>query len=199
MHTGYGFDLWMIDAPLSKAVDKPVETVDNSVNKYDADHKLREIRASNARTGASAPTPDAPAGRRCARGCRGHAVRDNAVRDNIGTVTFADIPSVAVAEVPSTAAAAVVLLDVREDDEWALGHAPGALHIPMGDVPSRLGEIDMDAEVYVVCRQGGRSIRVVQYLNRVGFDAIQVNGGMVAWQKIGLPLTTDDGRPAKIY
>jgi rhodanese-related sulfurtransferase len=113
-------------------------------------------------------------------------------------VSFSDVPTVSVDEVPETSAAAV-LLDVREDDEWALGHAPGAVHIPLADVPARLEEIDIDAEVYVVCRQGGRSLGAVQYLNRIGYDAIQVNGGMVAWQKSGLPLVSDGDEPAKIY
>nr|WP_067532422.1 rhodanese-like domain-containing protein [Nocardia crassostreae] len=90
------------------------------------------------------------------------------------------------------------LLDVREDDEWQLGHAPGAVHIPMVDVPARLDELDIDAEIYVVCRQGGRSIEVVKYLNNIGFEAIQVNGGMVAWQQTGRPLAGDGAEP-KIY
>ena len=92
----------------------------------------------------------------------------------------------------------MILVDVREDDEWAQGHAPGALHIPMADIPARFGEIDMDADVYVVCRQGGRSLQVVQYLNNVGFEATNVRDGMVAWQKAGRPLTNEDGQ-AKIY
>lgn len=90
------------------------------------------------------------------------------------------------------------LLDVREDDEWQLGHAPGAIHIPMTDVPARIDEIDIDAQVYVICRQGGRSIQVVQYLNNVGFEAVNVTGGMVAWQQTGRPLTGDGDEP-KIY
>ncbi|MFD4467087.1 rhodanese-like domain-containing protein [Rhodococcus sp. NPDC058505] len=95
--------------------------------------------------------------------------------------------------------AAAVLLDIREDTEWADGHAPDALHIPMSDVPARRDEIDIDAEVYVVCRSGGRSITVVTYLNECGFDAVGVTGGMVAWQQAGRPLVADDDRSAKIY
>ena len=56
-----------------------------------------------------------------------------------------------VAELPTAFDASVVLLDVREDDEWARGHAAGAQHIPLGDVPARIGEIDTDATLYVVC------------------------------------------------
>ncbi|MEV6557034.1 rhodanese-like domain-containing protein [Nocardia sp. NPDC051756] len=92
-----------------------------------------------------------------------------------------------------------ILLDVREDDEWQLGHAPGAVHIPMVDVPARVDELDYDVDLYVICRQGGRSLQVVEYLTHIGFDAIQVNGGMVAWQQAGRPLVADGDRQAKIY
>lgn len=102
-------------------------------------------------------------------------------------------------EVPAPPYDTSVLLDIREDDEWADGHAPGALHIRMVDVPARMDEIDIDAEVYVVCRSGGRSLNVVPYLNQNGFEAVSVTGGMVAWQKSGRPLVADDDRTAKIY
>ena len=118
-------------------------------------------------------------------------------------MTSSDIPSVPVAEVPAEfdtePGSSAILLDVREDDEWQLGHAPGAVHIPMVDVPARLDELDYDAEIYVVCRQGGRSLQVAQYLVHVGYDAVQVTGGMVAWQGSGRPLAGDEGDEAKIY
>lgn len=109
-------------------------------------------------------------------------------------MSFSDAPSVSVDQIPDDA----VLLDVREADEWELGHAPGAKHIPMSDVPARLDEIDPD-HLYVICRQGGRSAAVVDYLVQVGYDARNVVGGMVAWQKLGKPLVRDDGGQAKIY
>ncbi|MET7769215.1 rhodanese-like domain-containing protein [Nocardia sp. NPDC005366] len=92
-----------------------------------------------------------------------------------------------------------ILLDVREDDEWGLGHAPGALHIPMADVPARVDELAFDTDLYVICRQGGRSIEVTRYLAHVGFDAVNVSGGMVAWQQAGRPLVAKGDRQAKIY
>ncbi|WP_067858250.1 rhodanese-like domain-containing protein [Nocardia shimofusensis] len=92
-----------------------------------------------------------------------------------------------------------ILLDVREDDEWQLGHAPGGVNIPMVDVPARIDELDYDSEIYVICRQGGRSIEVAMYLAHVGFEAVQVEGGMVAWQQIGRPLVTEGEGQAKIY
>ncbi|WP_430335083.1 rhodanese-like domain-containing protein [Rhodococcus sp. ACT016] len=115
-------------------------------------------------------------------------------------MTIPHVPTVSVTDLPAERTEATVLLDVREDDEWELGHAPGAQHIPIVDVPARTDEIDIDAEVYVVCRQGGRSIVAVEYLNSIGFDAYHVAGGMVAWQSAGLPLTSDgDPGSAKIY
>ncbi|WP_433608960.1 rhodanese-like domain-containing protein [Prescottella agglutinans] len=115
-------------------------------------------------------------------------------------MTTPHVPTVSVTDLPTELTEATVLLDVREDDEWELGHAPSAQHIPIVDVPARTDEIDIDAEVYVVCRQGGRSIIVVEYLNSIGFDAYHVHGGMVAWQGAGLPLTSDgDPGSAKIY
>jgi rhodanese-related sulfurtransferase len=98
-----------------------------------------------------------------------------------------------IADVPATFDEAVVLLDVREDDEWQRGHAEGAQHIPMGDVPARIAEIDTDATLYVVCHAGGRSQRVAQYLARNGYEPINVTGGMLAWAGAGRPVVTDDG------
>lgn len=98
-----------------------------------------------------------------------------------------------VSGVPTSFGDDVVLLDVREDDEWARGHAEGARHIPLGDVPARMGELDNDATLYVVCHAGGRSMRVAQYLARNGFEPINVTGGMLAWSGAGRPVVTDDG------
>ncbi len=98
-----------------------------------------------------------------------------------------------IADVPVTFDQSVVLLDVREDDEWQRGHAQGAQHIPMGDVPARIGEIDADATLFVVCHAGGRSQRVAQYLARNGYEPINVAGGMLAWAGAGRPVVTDYG------
>jgi rhodanese-related sulfurtransferase len=82
-----------------------------------------------------------------------------------------------------------VLVDVREPDEWAAGHPPGAVHIPMRDVPSRLGELPRDEPVYLICRSGNRSARVAAYLRQEGFARpINVAGGILAWQRAGLPV-----------
>ena len=105
----------------------------------------------------------------------------------------ASIREVGVADVPTAFDESVVLLDVREDDEWQRGHAAGALHIPMREVPARIGEIDADATLFVVCHLGGRSLRVAQYLAQNGYTPVNVSGGMQAWADSGRPVVTDGG------
>ena len=102
------------------------------------------------------------------------------------------IPQVSVTEVPDDA----TILDVREQDEWDAGHAPGAVHIPLGDLPSRLGELPEDSDTLaVVCRSGGRSSRAVAWLSQQGFDVANLDGGMRAWHGAGKPLVADSDAP----
>ncbi|GLZ32602.1 sulfurtransferase [Lentzea sp. NBRC 105346] len=98
------------------------------------------------------------------------------------------VPSVEVADIPAELPEGTVLLDVREKDEWEAGHAPGALHIPMSEIGARLDEVPNDVSLYVICRVGGRSARVTQYLNQNGWDAVNVDGGMSHWAAAGRPL-----------
>jgi rhodanese-related sulfurtransferase len=104
-----------------------------------------------------------------------------------------EISQAQIADVPTAFDNSVMLLDVREDDEWQRGHAPGAKHIPMGQIPARLGEIDPQAQLFVVCHLGGRSERVAQYLARNGYSPVNVSGGMQAWAAAGRSVITDDG------
>ncbi len=113
-------------------------------------------------------------------------------------MNFAPLPSVDVAAVPSDG----LVLDVREDDEWAAGHVEGALHVPMSDFVARVGEVtEAVAEgrrAYVMCRVGGRSAQVTQYLVQQGIDAVNIDGGMLAWDGAGRPMVTDSGSPASV-
>ena len=104
------------------------------------------------------------------------------------------LPTVRVSEVGAEA----FLLDVREDDEWAAGHAPGAVHLPMHQVPARLAEVPTDRPVDVVCHFGGRSAQVTAYLLQAGVDARNVDGGMDAWERAGKPVVTDSGEPGRV-
>jgi rhodanese-related sulfurtransferase len=101
------------------------------------------------------------------------------------------VPNVPVTEIPEELSGPALLLDVREDDEWAAGHAPSAQHIPMGELAARLDELPADGEVYVVCRSGGRSARVTAYLNQNGWDARNVDGGMQAWAVAGRQMVAE--------
>ena len=85
------------------------------------------------------------------------------------------------------------LLDVREDGEWQQGRAPGAVHIPMYDVPERLDELPPDRTIAVICHVGARSAQVAHWLRAQGYDAHNVEGGLIAWESAGLPL---EGRSA---
>jgi rhodanese-related sulfurtransferase len=94
------------------------------------------------------------------------------------------------------------LLDVREDDEWQAGHAAGALHIPMSEFVARYGELTeaapQDGRVNVICRSGGRSAQVTMYLAQQGVDAVNVDGGMQAWEAAGRAVVDDNGQPGAV-
>lgn len=96
----------------------------------------------------------------------------------------------------------LALLDVREPDEWAAGHAPEAVHIPLGELPGRVDELsDLpdDRPLYVVCRSGGRSAQAAAWLNANGWDAVNVAGGMKSWRTEGRPLVSDrEGSAAEV-
>ncbi|MEJ5998866.1 rhodanese-like domain-containing protein [Corynebacterium sp. H130] len=88
-----------------------------------------------------------------------------------------------VKEVPADAQ----LIDVREVDEFAAVHAATAVNMPMSNFMSFVDSIDKDREVFVICKSGGRSAQVGQYLENAGFDVINVEGGTDAWVAEGLP------------
>lgn len=87
------------------------------------------------------------------------------------------------------------LLDVREDDEWQAGHVAEAVHIPMGQLNARIDELPRDQPIIAICRSGNRSGAVTDALNRAGFTAHNLEGGMYAWEGADLPIVTDDGEP----
>lgn len=75
-----------------------------------------------------------------------------------------------------------VLLDVREPWEWNLCRLPGAILIPMRELPARLQELDKTAETVVICHHGVRSFHAARYLETAGFgDVVNLSGGMAAW------------------
>ncbi|HVY82674.1 MAG TPA: rhodanese-like domain-containing protein [Steroidobacteraceae bacterium] len=82
------------------------------------------------------------------------------------------------------AGTAPTVLDVREAWELQLASIPGVLHIPMNEVPTRLAELDPNAEIVVMCKGGGRSMQVAQFLARNGFRSVaNLTGGILAWSR----------------
>lgn len=79
----------------------------------------------------------------------------------------------------------VILLDVREDDEFKSGHIPGAEWIPLGQLSSRLNELPKDKTIVAVCRSGNRSGQATELLRQNGFDAHNMQGGMNSWVQAG--------------
>ncbi|KRA24378.1 sulfurtransferase [Microbacterium sp. Root61] len=81
----------------------------------------------------------------------------------------------------------VPLIDVREVDEFAAGHVPGAVNLPMSTLGEHLDELP-DGAFDVICQAGGRSGRVVQALEARGHDATNVDGGTGEWIQLGYPV-----------
>jgi rhodanese-related sulfurtransferase len=90
-------------------------------------------------------------------------------------------------------AAAAQLVDVREAAELAEVRVEGAKHIPLRTLPARLGELDPGRPVAFLCRSGSRSAVATRAAARAGLDAANVRGGVIAWSRAGLPLTSRGG------
>jgi rhodanese-related sulfurtransferase len=98
------------------------------------------------------------------------------------------VPTVSVDEVTGPTADGWVVLDVREPYEWAGGHIEGAVHIPLGDLPARVGELDPQLKTLVVCHVGARSARAAAWLSQQGHDVANLAGGMDAWEGAQRPV-----------
>lgn len=81
-----------------------------------------------------------------------------------------------------------VLLDVREQHEWVSVRAPGALHIPMRQLSVSSHQVPAGQTIACICHLGARSAVVAEALVGAGYDAVNVAGGMDAWEAAGLPL-----------
>lgn len=100
------------------------------------------------------------------------------------------IPTIELANVPDPLP--VPVLDVREDDEWAAGHIDGAVHIPLSELPARIGDLP-EGQTLVVCKGGGRSGQAVNYLAQQGYEVVNLAGGMMAWAAAGRPMVSETG------
>ncbi|GAA4687414.1 rhodanese-like domain-containing protein [Nocardioides nanhaiensis] len=116
----------------------------------------------------------------------------------VATVIGVNIPTVAITGVPDPLPEGLVVLDVREDDEWRAGHVEGAVHIPLGDLGERVAEVPTDQQVLVVCKVGGRSARATGWLAQRGVEAVNLDGGMLEWEGAGRPMVSEDGEAPRV-
>jgi rhodanese-related sulfurtransferase len=95
------------------------------------------------------------------------------------------IPEISVSELADRLAGGALVVDVRQLDEYVSGHVPGAVLVPLDEVPERFGELPTDTEVLVVCRTGGRSLVASEFLLANGVQAVNIAGGTLAWIESG--------------
>lgn len=108
------------------------------------------------------------------------------------------VPTVTLAELPAGA----TVLDVREPHEWNAGHIDGAVHVPMNSVPATVvhqpDAIPTEGRLYVMCGMGGRSAQVTAWLVNHGVDAVNIAGGMHAWEDAGRPMVSETGERPRV-
>ncbi|GAA0960852.1 rhodanese-like domain-containing protein [Frigoribacterium faeni] len=109
-----------------------------------------------------------------------------------------DLPGISAAEAVSRVASGARLIDVREQSEWDAGHAPAAQLIPLSELGDRVDDVPTDEQVLIVCHAGMRSLRATAALRRAGIDAVNVEGGMLAWRDAEGELVSETGAPASV-
>ncbi|WKN48631.1 rhodanese-like domain-containing protein [Nocardioides sp. Arc9.136] len=107
------------------------------------------------------------------------------------------IPTVTLDGVPDPLPEGLVVLDVREPVEWEHGHIEGAVHVPLMDLPQRLGDLPV-GQTLVVCKVGGRSAQAVGYLAQQGYDVVNLDGGMLDWEAAGRPMVSENGQQPRV-
>ena len=105
-------------------------------------------------------------------------------------VTDEQAPEVDLDEMQRALDAGDVVVDVREQDEYARAHVPGVRLIPLSELQQRWEEIPTEGRVFVICQSGGRSLTAATALRQAGVDAVSVAGGTKHWQEEGRPIET---------
>ena len=100
------------------------------------------------------------------------------------------IGTASVNEVAASIARGDTVIDVRTAGEYASGHIPGALFIPLFAIPLRLSELDRHQPVFVVCESDARAFQASQYLNERGYTVRNLEGGMSSWRSHGMTIRT---------
>ncbi|HMS24847.1 MAG TPA: rhodanese-like domain-containing protein [Acidimicrobiia bacterium] len=108
------------------------------------------------------------------------------------------IPEADVREALAAQNTGALLLDVREVDEFAAGHAVGAVSIPLSEIGQRVDELDKNIDIYVICKSGGRSAQVTAALNGIDYRAKNVRGGSLEWYAENLPFESDTSESATV-
>jgi rhodanese-related sulfurtransferase len=104
------------------------------------------------------------------------------------------LPTVAINGVPDPLPEGLTVLDVREPVEWVHGHIEGSVHVPLMELPQRLDEVGAE-QTLVVCKVGARSAHAVDYLRQQGYDAVNLDGGLLEWEAAGRALVSETGQP----
>ncbi len=107
------------------------------------------------------------------------------------------IPTVGIDGVPDPLPEGLAVLDVREPVEWQHGHIAGAVHIPLSELPARVGEVPAE-QTLVVCKVGGRSARAVAWLAAQGHDVVNLDGGMLDWEAAGRAMVSETDGPPQV-
>lgn len=106
-----------------------------------------------------------------------------------GCATSAPFKNVSVAELKAAMNSGALILDVRQPEEYASGHVPGAKLLPLTELNARVQEVPADQTVFVICRSGKRSKTASELLAAKGkHDIRNVEGGMIAWQNAAYPI-----------
>ncbi|HEX3297140.1 MAG TPA: rhodanese-like domain-containing protein [Nocardioides sp.] len=109
-----------------------------------------------------------------------------------------EIPTTPVSGVPDPLPEGLLVLDVREDDEWRAGHVEGSLHVPLMELGATYTQLPEADQTLVVCRVGSRSAYAAGFLIQQGIEAVNLEGGLVEWYAAGRPLVTDEDHPATV-
>lgn len=100
---------------------------------------------------------------------------------------------VAAAQAKLLAKQAPFVLDVRQPEEYKMGHIPGAILIPLGELNVRMNKLPKDREIICVCASGSRSSSAARQLVGAGYNAMNLRGGMGSWQHAGFPMKKGKG------
>lgn len=103
-------------------------------------------------------------------------------------IAAVQVPAIDIPTLRERLEAGAVLVDVRQPDEYEEARAPGARLIPLTELVERADEVPTEETVYVICRSGGRSLKAAEHLRSRGVDAVNVEGGTLAWIEAGNPV-----------